>query len=421
MKLALVTPGTRQSGFPLGFLNLHAWLKRYAPSWEVRIIDGNHENPLPILLKEPFDVIGLTAMSEQYEDATKLARLLKAGRKGPVIIGGNHITSCPGSLRSCFDKAIIGEAENALLEYLGEGNNQPVNLSNYPDLDYGLMNADYFKPRPMAIYRRNVVSAILMGSRGCPYNCRFCSATNLWQNRYRAFEPEWIIRQLQRMAELGITHVHIWDDLFTLNKTRLLDIAIEFHKADLGKVIKGIAVQSCADHIDSETYSYLRAMKVQFVTFGFESGNDRILKLLKGSRITKQVNQNAVLKVKEYGLNVTASFIVGNPTETFREMLQTVWFMVWCWIHGCEELLVYGLVVYPATDFWQEAKKRGLVSDDMPNWNVLNMHHKLVCPKPILCDIPRWQFVIVWYLAQLCLMPFRIKKAWRILKTRIKH
>ena len=88
-------------------------------------------------------------------------------------------------------------------------------------------------------------------------------------------------RQLSQLDDLGVTHVTIFDDLFATNKARLREIATRFESAGLRSRIKSLAVNARADALDAETCDLLRALNVQIVGFGLESGSDRVLRYLK--------------------------------------------------------------------------------------------------------------------------------------------
>lgn len=416
MKLALVYTGAGTFyGQPMGLLFLAAWLKRHAPQWTVRIVDANWEDPLDVLLREPWDVCGITAMTGQYENASKLAKFLRAAHLGPVLIGGVHISTCPTAMRPEFDAAFYGEGEMKLAAYL---NGQPspagiVSLQDYPDLDYSLLDNRYFVRRPIRAWQDSVVEAMLITSRGCPYSCRFCSTTQFWQ-KYRPHETEWVIRQLRHLAGLGVTHVQIYDDLFALSHQRLKELAEAFEREGLHRVIKGMSGMSRANLIDDEMCDYLRRLNFRRISFGFESGSDRVLRYLKRTGASMAINKRAMLTARRNKLACVGSLMLGNPTETATDMLRTTWFILWAWWHGVEDLWPFVLTPYPGTEFWQLAKERGVVSDNMADWNKLTIRSKIV-GEALLCDIPRWQFVLIWYLTQLVLLPFKVRKAFNLI------
>ena len=263
-RLALVS--LNMLGQPIGLVHLASWVEDRLPDWSVRVIDTNWEDPETILSRERFDVIGISSMTTAFERARRLARTLKRrGIQAPIIIGGVHVSTCSEHHHPEFDAVISGEGEAKLGYYLEHGTVPPdekIDLSQYPDLNFGHYHEATWRPKILRHWQASVVEATLLTSRGCPFRCRFCATTQFW-HRYRAHTPDWVVRQLQALAEKGADRIAVWDDLFTVNKGRLRAIAERFENAQLQKVIKGMSVQGRADVIDEETCDYLRRMNVE--------------------------------------------------------------------------------------------------------------------------------------------------------------
>lgn len=403
-------------GQPTGLVYLASWVQRALPDWSIRVIDANHEDPESVLLHEPFDVIGISAMTVYYEQAHQLAKKLKSSKvQAPIVLGGVHISTCPASARPEFDVLIPGEAEQKLVQYL-EG--QPISthnevlLADYPDLNLDLYHPDSWKPKLLRHWHDVVVEGTLLTSRGCPFSCRFCSTRQFWA-RYRDHSPEWVVRQIQALGEKGVDCLAIFDDLFTVNKPRLKAIVEGFEKAGLHRVIRGAAIQGRAEITDDEVCDYLRRMNITFVGFGLESGNDRVLKYLKKSRASVALNNQAIERCLKHGIKCGGSVMFASPTETAREMLDTVGWIFKAWWKGVEDIVPYIAAPYPGTEFWEIAKQRGRVSDQM-DFGTLALRTKAM-GEALMLDIPRWQFFLVWQLVQVSLLPIRVRKVWRMI------
>lgn len=406
----------------MGLLFLGSWIQSRLPDWQVRLVEANWEKPLEVLLREPWDAIGISAMTPQYEEAHRLTMELKRHKVScPVIVGGVHISTCPASLRPEFDLAIAGEGELRLQDYLSRGHTAAqyhsldLNDPEYPDLDLSLLNPNSWKKR-LTRFWGVCVDGMLLTARGCPFSCQFCATSVFWAG-YRWHRPDWVIRQMQRLAEKGVDHLVIWDDLFTVNKRRLREIAEGFERAGLVSQIKQMAVQGRADVMDDEVCDCLRRMNVVKVSFGWESGSDRVVRYLKGGHASVAENDRSVRICRQHGLQPGGSFVLGSPGETLGEMLQTVrwiirhWFVV-TWVYP------FAAVPFPGTPFWEVAKARGVVSDGM-NFEVVLMH-AVSTGRALLIDVPRWQFWLVWALAQASLWPFKIRTAWRMAWSSIR-
>jgi len=419
-RLALVS--LTKLGQPTGVVYLGSWVQRKLPDWSVRVIDANHEDPETVLTREAFDVIGFSAMTIYYEQAHRLASELKRRKvQAPILLGGVHISTCPASARPEFDVLIPGEAEHRLVDYLSgrlPTSEEKVWLADYPDLDLSLYHPGSWKPKLLRHWHDVVVEGTLLTSRGCPFRCRFCSTAQFW-TRYRDHTPEWVIRQMQALGEKGVDRLAIFDDLFTVNKARLRAIAEGFEREGLHRVIKGAAIQGRADVTDDETCEYLRRMNVTYVGFGVESGNDRVLKYLKKSKASVARNNEAIATCHRQGIKCGGSVMFGNPTETAREMLDTVrWILEASW-RGVDDVVPYIAAPYPGTEFWEIAKAKGRVSDQM-DFDKLALHTKGM-GEALMLDIPRWRFFLVWQLVQVSLLPVRVRKVWRMMLSWLRR
>src|SRR5579862_4413515 len=116
MKIALVSVRKFDPCFPISLLCLHAYLKQRQPHHTIEIVDAAFEDPLNRILKGRYDLIGIGAMTGDYETATRLAKAIREQRPVPIILGGTHISKLPESFRDCFDVGVMGEGEEPLCE-----------------------------------------------------------------------------------------------------------------------------------------------------------------------------------------------------------------------------------------------------------------------------------------------------------------
>lgn len=413
MKLALVYLSTGMfHGQPFGLLCLTSWIKKYVPQCEVRIVDSNWENPEAVLTKEHFDYIGISAMTGQFDRAKRLSKLLRSSGCPPLLIGGVHVSTCQSSTND-FDVVLRGEGEKQLVDFLtGQiPKPEPVSLIDYPDLDYRLLNPSYFKPRLCRVWQECIVEAILITSRGCPYHCQFCSTTVFW-NGYRAHESEWVVRQVEHLADLGVTHLQVSDDLFLCNKNRFKRIVELWRAKGLHRKIKVVGCNSRANLFDIETIELSKSINVKTIQFGFESGSDRILKQIKVTGASNELNRKVLKLSNGTGIKITASMMMGMPGETFLDMMKTVYFILWSTFKGIDDIWLYLATPYPSTLWWSIALERGNVSNEM-DFAILKLRDKLPI-NSLLVDIPKWQFWLCWWLAFVALLPLKARKLFKL-------
>jgi radical SAM superfamily enzyme YgiQ (UPF0313 family) len=205
-------------------------------------------------------------------------------------------------------------------------------------------------------------------SRGCPYNCVFCSSTRFW-NSVRLFSAEYVFNEIKFLIEnYDAKHIHFYDDLFIINKQRIKDIIrlLEEH-GYLGKVQFSGAGR--ANLIDEEMAMMLRDMGFKTVSMGLESANEETLNYLKGGTVTVADNVRAVNLIKKHGMRVQGNFIIGAPKENRESIMDTFNFIR---KNGLDEIFISILTPLPGTPLWGYAESRGLVSNDM-DWDKLKL------------------------------------------------
>jgi len=202
------------------------------------------------------------------------------------------------------------------------------------------------------------------------HNCTFCASTRYW-NKLRFFSAEYVVAELKEMVEkYGAKRISFYDDLMIADKPRLEKIADLIQRESVLSKIK-FGINARANLITDHTAQVLKAMHVNSVGMGLESGNERTLRYLKGGSVSVQDNYNAVKILHKYGIAANASFIIGSPDETREEILDTLRFIK---ASGLNFVDTFVLVPFPGTPVWEYAKSIGVVSDDM-DWNRLEIYH----------------------------------------------
>jgi radical SAM superfamily enzyme YgiQ (UPF0313 family) len=124
----------------------------------------------------------------------------------------------------------------------------------------------------------------------------------------------------------------------------------------------------------------LKEMNFVSISMGLESGNQEVLTRLKGRAFRVDVNEEAVHTLHRHGIHPHASFIIGEPSETVEQMMETYDFIK---RNPLSLVNIYVLTPLPGTPVWHAAKEKGLVSDDM-DWDLLNISFELDWQRVIL-------------------------------------
>jgi anaerobic magnesium-protoporphyrin IX monomethyl ester cyclase len=367
---------------PLGLLYLQAWLQAHAPEVEVLVT----WDVADVLRSEPH-LIGLSSVTENFRMAEALASSLHATTGAPVLIGGAHISLVPQSLPAGCVAGVLGEGEQTLLELVRllqqHGQLRAADLADvaglvYRDTDGGLrrtpprpvirpLDSIPFPKRPAPDTR---TTTHVITSRGCPFDCAFCSSATLTES-YRMHSAEYVLDELSWIHEhVAPLHVKFFDDLFVANRKRVL--ALSELIASSGLVFPaGMSCFARTDLLDDELLAAMRRMGFTGLSIGIESGSPSILAKI-GKRNSTERNQHVLDLCKKHGMITCCSFVIGWPGETEADLQHTHDFIERnrAAMHQVE---ICPAVPYPGTGLWTEARRQGIVSDDM-DWSVLRDH-----------------------------------------------
>jgi radical SAM superfamily enzyme YgiQ (UPF0313 family) len=283
-----------------------------------------------------------------------------------------------------MDVAVVGEGEMAIKDlfriFLTKNKFPKVNLERLDGLAFWkgkrlvqtqprtpIKNMDSIKFPARDLMKIEKCTHVF-SSRGCPYRCVFCASSRFW-NTTRFFSAQYVVSEIKNLYEnYGVREIDFWDDLFIVNRQRIKDITTLLKKEGLlGKIVFSCAVRS--NLIDESMAGLLKEMNVKGVSMGLESGNSRVLNFLKGDTINIKDHLRAIRIFKKYGIEPSASFIIGSPTETREEILETYKFIKDSKLRGFG---IYVLTPLPGTPIWSYAKERGFVNEKM-DWSRLNV------------------------------------------------
>jgi len=368
-KIALINPGKNKAyGLqePISLAIIAAYLEKNGV--EVTIIDelaGGDVNKE--LDKFKPDIAGITSTTPLAEDAYRIAALCR--KKGiSTIMGGPHASSIPKDALRHVNAIIIGEGEYAMLNIAKNGVTSKIIKGNYvKDLDtlpfpaYHLLNMKHYmstKDRIQESYLQFVglhkKVASIITSRGCPYDCTFCH--NSWKGLpFRFNSPEYVIDLIKNLIKnYEIDNLWFFDDNLFANKPRLKKI---FKLLKENKINLPWAGNARVDNVDEEILMAAKGAGCKQVTFGFESGSQRILDILN-KKTTVEQNSKAIRLCGELGLLANGTFMIGNPTETVKDIRMTQDFIRKHKIYGCGVLIT---TPYPKTKLWDWCEKKGKI------------------------------------------------------------
>ncbi|HUK85111.1 MAG TPA: radical SAM protein [Candidatus Acidoferrum sp.] len=354
-KIALVnTPLLQKTGHhplfpPLGLAYMAAVLEQN--DIEVKIFDCpvcemDHEKLKSELESYQPTIIGIGAMTPIIESALKSANVAKqVCPDAKVVMGGPHATFADKQIISDekdVDIIVRGEGEETLLELAKQSpemqkigdikgitfrkDNQVIRSIDRPFIqNLDALPLPAYKYIQMKRYRITGMKLLpIISSRGCPFQCSFCVASQMFGAKYRARSSKNVLDELEWLKnEYDAEGIAFQDDTLTFDKKRALEICEGMIERKL-KLPWGCS--SRADVVTKEVLGKMAGAGCDEICFGVESGCQRIRDSLKKKVSTVQC-ENAIRWAKEAGIFVTVSVILGYPgetKETLRESLDFV-------------------------------------------------------------------------------------------------
>ena len=380
MKILLTNPanigGFRAIGLhfpPTGLLYLGSYLEQDGHDVEIRDFCVPGESPD----YSHYDIVGISTDTTRHLKALRIARQAKeAGCT--VVMGGPHPCYCEEEIFASgwVDFIIHGEGEVTLLELAktleaGEKDwegmpglsfrrdGEVVRGAPHPfikDLDSLPFPArhlvDMDRYRQTKFGDRAITPVVT--SRGCPTNCTFCSSSRFFGRRWRARSPESVVEELEELYNrYSFNAVAFVDDNFTLSPERVIAISE-------GIIRKGLDLWwwnlSRAETIvkNEEMLTAMRRAGSKTIYIGVESASPQALVDL-GKKMDLDTVVEAVDLLKRHGFEIFASYILGNPHDTVRDVNETIRFAKRLDTNVAQFSI---LTPYPGTALYKELKER---------------------------------------------------------------
>ncbi len=294
---------------------------------------------LDTILKYTPDIVGFLGYTSSMNAIEIMARKVKERTRALVVVGGAHPTAIPiQTLEFCkdIDAAFIGDSENNFVKFIDylEGKARITEISNisYRDKDgvhlneqlssdgkYELDNLP-FPDRDLS-YKELYNGDVILTSRGCPFRCTYCASGNsALPIKYRDVKE--VVKEIMLLKnDYNTKFIRIVDDTFTANKKRvklLSDLIVENNLHDIE-----YSVGSTVALMDEGLAASLVRMGVKRITFGVESGSEKILRAVnKNIKLDEIIN--AIKITTAYGIKAHCFFMIGFPYETQEDVYSSI-------------------------------------------------------------------------------------------------
>ncbi|MGD0828615.1 MAG: radical SAM protein [Desulfobaccales bacterium] len=352
----------------LGSLLLGTILQRQGR--EVKVVVEDMATPDYRTLNFKPDLVCISSISSTAPRAYELADFYR-DRGTPVVLGGAHPSFLPLEGMEHADYVICGEGEGALPELVAalENDGDPNAIQNLcfrqghairqnpwrpmvedldalPIPDYGLIHGRKS--------RRRLPVVSIATSRGCPFNCSFCSVILMFGRKYRAHSVDRIIEEIRQNGVQGL-HIFFCDDNFTANRDRTKELCERILQENL-KIEWSAQVRVEAAR-DPELLDLMARSGCFAVFVGLESINPATLKAYNKSQTVEGIKE-AVVNFHRFGINVHGMFVFGAEEDHYQVIRDTIKISRQLNLDSLQYLI---LTPIPGTPFYQEMEAQNRI------------------------------------------------------------
>jgi len=402
MKVVMINPSfyALVPQAPLGTLYIAAVAEQ--DGHQVKILDGSStaysmDDMLSEIESFNADVVGISGHINTITSAYQIGKTVKENYPEiKIVFGGPQVTALPLQTmeNEYVDFVLVGESEYSFRELLRSLDNQMKGLEDIAGLYYRQdgevkftgpperitklddlpFPARHLIPMERYVHRGFYVSLgfegkhlNLMGSRGCPNNCFFCYKS-MFGRRVTYRSTTNIVDEIERECKTyDIPNFELSDYDWNINSDRVYQFCDELKKRNL-KLKWFCKMRVC--NVTEDLLKTCRDVGMRRVSFGVESADERVLKLMRKNIDLDQVKQ--VFKwTKKLGIISMAYFMVGNPGDSEESIQNSLNF---CDELDCDVPNFCVVVPVPGSDLYDEAVKNGWIRSN--KWEDYTQHHK---------------------------------------------
>jgi radical SAM superfamily enzyme YgiQ (UPF0313 family) len=428
VKVSFIEPRADFNGFNLvrlplmGHLQLGTILKQHG--YDVRNYSENMRkvfHPRHGVIEKHIldsDVVAISIMTPTANRGYAIADAVrKANPRARVIIGGSHASALPEEALEHADMVVTGEGEGRILEAVEGGatgiiqGEQVKNLDELPMIDLRLLQG----------YRPGLLSLTpIATSRGCPFDCSFCSVTKMFGRRCRFRSVESVLDELERRVAAGYAKFFFYDDNFSADKVRT-------KKLLEGVLRRGLKFSwVCQARVDiardDELLDLMKRTGCVVVALGVESVNPRTLVDYNKRQSVADI-VNCIVKLKAHGVRPLCMFVLGSDSDSALSIRETARFLK-RWKPRYAQFSI--LCPLPGTRFYDEMNVSRRIWTK--NWSLYDGSHVVTYPKnftPVqLIEQTKWaykQFYAMPWVAGYLVSRLFLKRWERVNKKYMCH
>ncbi|MFN7975667.1 MAG: cobalamin-dependent protein [Acidobacteriota bacterium] len=391
--LAYLAGSARAAGHDVGIVDaVGEDIFRYEPRGAKFLVHGLPAETVVARIPRNTDAVGISIMfSHEFPAARDLIqRIREAHPTLPIIAGGEHVNAvAEDTLRAApaIDAAVTGEGEETLTDVLtaiasgkslegiagtvvrsgdrfvaGPPRRRIAAIDAIPEPAWDLTPISAYLDNEKGFGVNRGRSMPVLATRGCPYQCTFCSSPAMWTTRWIARDPEKLLAEMERHLALYAIDNFDFYDLTAIVKR---DWIVKFCRLVIDRKHRftwQLPSGTRSEAIDSEVCELLYASGCRNVSYAPESGSAPVLARIKKKVRVDRMTASMKSAVKNR-LNVKANILLGFPGESRREMWQSLGFVGRMALLGLHDVSICSFSPYPGSELFEDLRGAGRIPE----------------------------------------------------------
>ena len=333
--------------------------------------------------------ISLMFSSEWFAHRDLIEKVKKKYPNIIIIAGGEHASAIPEYvLNDCpsIDYVIKGEGEFSMLEFTyGMFNKKNVteitgisflnkekkfidngpskrieHIDKLPRPAWHLLKPENYFTNSFTIglAKGKLRNMPILATRGCPYQCTFCSSPTMWTTRYIMRTPKEIVDEIEWLIkEYKANDFEFFDLTAIIKKSWMIEFCNELKRRNINNITWQLPVGTRSEALDEETLKAIYETGCAYICYAPESGSERSLNIIKKRVKLNRLAQSIKSAVK-IGHTVKLNFIIGFPHETLTDCLKSILFGIYCSFRfGVYDVNYSMFTPYPGSELFEKLKK----------------------------------------------------------------
>ena len=352
------------------------------------LINGLTVNEIVERIRADTNFIGISCLfSHEWPLVRDLIATIAARYPGiPIVLGGEHATALP---EYCLDDApdldvcVLGEGEETVVELVeafasdtqltdiagiafrsANGVEKTAPRARIRDIDkippprWDLTPVDAYLDGGLSFGVDRGRTMPLLATRGCPYQCTFCSSPKMWTTRYTTRDPEQVVAEISDyVRRYGAKNFDFYDLTSIVKRDWILAFCELLTKRDL-RITWQLPSGTRSEALDGPVLEAMYRTGCRNITYAPESGSERTLDLIKKKVKLARLEESMRTAVRT-GLNVKANIMIGFPDEKDDNLRETLGFVFRMARYGVHDVSVWSFSPYPGSELFSQLRADG--------------------------------------------------------------